>query len=64
MDDRLFSSAVYNDQFEQHTPPEILNTALDGVILVMKAMGIDKVLTPGPLWGRSRQLCLQNFQRE
>lgn len=40
---RLFSSAVYNDQFAQHTPPEILNTSLDGVILNMKAMGIEKV---------------------
>ena len=40
---RLFSSAVFNDQFDQHTAPEILNTALEGVILVMKAMGIDKV---------------------
>jgi len=41
---RLFSSAVFNDTFIEHTPPEILNTALEGVVLVMKAMGIEKVL--------------------
>ena len=40
---RLFSSAVYNDAFSAHTPPEIMNTALEGVVLVMKAMGIEKV---------------------
>ena len=41
---RLFSSAVYNDAFAEHTPPEIMNTALEGVVLVMKAMGIEKVV--------------------
>ena len=41
---RLFSSAVYNDDFAQHSPPEVLNTALEGVVLVMKAMGVEKVI--------------------
>ncbi len=40
---RLFSSAVYNDQFAAHTAPEILNTPLDGVVLLMKAMQIEQV---------------------
>jgi ATP-dependent RNA helicase DHX37/DHR1 len=40
---RLFSSAHYNDTFPQHTPPEIVNTALEGVALSLKALGVDKV---------------------
>lgn len=36
---------MFNDQFAKHSPPEILNTALEGVVLVMKAMGIEKVAT-------------------
>lgn len=40
---RLFSSAHFNDTFPQHTPPEILNTALEGVVLQMKALGVDRV---------------------
>ena len=40
---RLFSSAHFNDTFPEHTPPEIVNTPLEGVVLVMKAMGVDKV---------------------
>lgn len=40
---RLFSSAHFNDTFPLHTPPEIANTALEGVVLVMKSMGVDKV---------------------
>jgi HrpA-like RNA helicase len=27
----------------RHSPPEIVNTALEGVVLVLKAMGVDKV---------------------
>eukprot|EP00884_Botryococcus_braunii_P019188 jgi/Botrbrau1/5953/Bobra.0366s0123.1 len=41
---RLYSSAVYNDTFRQHAPPEILVTPLEGVLLSMRAMGIDKVI--------------------
>jgi ATP-dependent RNA helicase DHX37/DHR1 len=40
---RLYSSAHFNDTFPQHTPPEIVNTSLEGVVLVMKSMGVDKV---------------------
>lgn len=40
---RLYSSAHFNDTFPLHSPPEILNTPLEGVVLVMKAMGVDKV---------------------
>ena len=40
---RLFSSAVFKDLFPAHTPPEIANTALDGVVLSMWAMGLPKV---------------------
>ncbi len=55
---RLFSSAHFNDTFPQHTPPEILNTALEGVVLQMKALGVDKVAnfpfpTPVSLAGMS-----------
>ncbi len=40
---RLYSSAHFNDTFVEHGAPEIANTALEGVVLVMKAMGVDKV---------------------
>eukprot|EP00050_Salpingoeca_kvevrii_P021732 m.114735 g.114735 ORF g.114735 m.114735 type:complete len:1207 (-) comp9458_c0_seq1:121-3741(-) len=40
---RLFSSAVYNDEFEQFSEPEILRLPADGLTLQMKAMSIDKV---------------------
>jgi ATP-dependent RNA helicase DHX37/DHR1 len=46
---RLYSSAHFNDTFPEHTPPEILNTQLEGVVLVMKAMGVDKVGARGAL---------------
>lgn len=40
---RLYSSAHYAHTMPQHAPPEIVNTSLEGVVLVMKAMGVDKV---------------------
>ncbi|CAG8619606.1 10750_t:CDS:10, partial [Cetraspora pellucida] len=40
---RLYSSAVFNDQFQQFTVPEIHRTPIEGVILQMKAMNIDTV---------------------
>ncbi len=40
---RLYSSALFGDVFEQHAPPEILNAALEGVVLGLKALGVDKV---------------------
>jgi ATP-dependent RNA helicase DHX37/DHR1 len=46
---RLYSSAHFNDTFPEHTPPEIVNTPLEGVVLVMKAMGVDRVGRVGPV---------------
>lgn len=40
---RLFSSAVFNDSFPAHGEPEIATTALEGVVLAMKALAIDRV---------------------
>ena len=40
---RLYSSAVYNDEFVGFSPPEIQEKPIDGLVLQMKAMGIDKV---------------------
>jgi ATP-dependent RNA helicase DHX37/DHR1 len=40
---RLYSSALFQEAFQQHTAPEIENTRLEGVMLVLKAMGVDKV---------------------
>ena len=40
---RLFSSAHFNDTFPQHTPPEVLNTPLEGVVLALKALSVDRV---------------------
>ena len=40
---RLFSSAVFNDYFPKFTAPEITETPIDGVVLQMKCMGIDKI---------------------
>ncbi|KDN51411.1 P-loop containing nucleoside triphosphate hydrolase protein [Tilletiaria anomala UBC 951] len=37
---RLYSSAVYEDHFEQFSKPEILRTPIDGLVLQMKAMNI------------------------
>ena len=48
---RLYSSAHFNDTFPAHTPPEILNTSLEGLVLLMKAMHVDKVGLPAPLHG-------------
>ncbi|CAG8609972.1 4806_t:CDS:10, partial [Paraglomus occultum] len=40
---RLYSSAVFNDQFPQFTLPEILRMPIEGVVLQMKSMNIDVV---------------------
>ena len=40
---RLYSSAHYVQQMPQHEAPDILAAPLDGVVLHMKAMGIDHV---------------------
>ena len=40
---RLYSSAVFDGTFPRHGPPEIANTALEGVVLAMKALAIDRM---------------------
>uniref|UniRef100_A0A1Q3F0A1 RNA helicase n=1 Tax=Culex tarsalis TaxID=7177 RepID=A0A1Q3F0A1_CULTA len=41
---RLYSSAVYNDQFADFAVPEIQKKPVDDLMLQMKCMGIDKVV--------------------
>jgi len=41
---RIYSSAVFNDLFPQFTPPEIHNVALEGVVLLLKSIGVDNVV--------------------
>lgn len=41
---RLYSSAVYNNDFVQFSSPEIQQKPIDGLVLQMKAMGIEKVV--------------------
>lgn len=40
---RLYSSAVFENYFDQHTKPEILRMPIEGVVLQMKSMNIDAV---------------------
>ena len=40
---RLYSSAVYEENFVEFSAPEILRTQIDGLVLQMKAMNIDNV---------------------
>jgi ATP-dependent RNA helicase DHX37/DHR1 len=40
---RLYSSALFTDQFPKFSPPEILTIPIEGVILQMKHMAINKV---------------------
>ncbi|GAA5824419.1 hypothetical protein JCM5353_005031 [Sporobolomyces roseus] len=40
---RLYSSAVFENHFEQHTKPEILRMPIEGIVLTMKSMNIDSV---------------------
>ncbi|XP_024370812.1 ATP-dependent RNA helicase DEAH13 isoform X2 [Physcomitrium patens] len=41
---RLYSSAVFNNIFPKFSPPEISSAPIEGVVLVMKRMGISKVI--------------------
>ena len=41
---RLYSSAVYERDFVEHTKPEILRTPIESLVLQMKAMGLDNVV--------------------
>ncbi|XP_028393261.1 probable ATP-dependent RNA helicase DHX37 [Dendronephthya gigantea] len=40
---RLYSSAVFNNDFEEFTQPDILRRPVDDLVLQMKAINIDKV---------------------
>jgi ATP-dependent RNA helicase DHX37/DHR1 len=41
---RLYSSAIYESDFAEHTDPEILRTPIEGVVLQMKSMGLHQVV--------------------
>ena len=41
---RLYSSAVFNNIFPKFAPPEMSIAPIEGIVLVMKRMGIDKVI--------------------
>lgn len=41
---RLYSSAIFNDEFAQYSEPEILRKPSDDLILQMKAMNIENVV--------------------
>ncbi|KAF2015339.1 P-loop containing nucleoside triphosphate hydrolase protein [Aaosphaeria arxii CBS 175.79] len=45
---RLYSSAVFERDFEEYAAPEILRTPLEGVILQLKSMGAPVVNFPFP----------------
>lgn len=45
---RLYSSAVFERDFEEYSPPEILRTPLEGVVLQLKSMGAPVVSFPFP----------------
>ncbi|MCJ1385123.1 putative ATP-dependent RNA helicase DHR1 [Xylographa soralifera] len=51
---RLYSSAVYERDFKDHTDPEILSSPVEGVVLQLKAMGMKDIInfpfptSPGP----------------
>ncbi|RLN97346.1 hypothetical protein DYB28_007974, partial [Aphanomyces astaci] len=41
---RLYSSAVYDNEFQKFSPPQILCQPIEDVVLQMKAMGIENIL--------------------
>ncbi|KAI6863201.1 P-loop containing nucleoside triphosphate hydrolase protein [Hortaea werneckii] len=54
---RLYSSAVYEQFFTEHTVPEILRTPLESTVLQLKAMDIDNVVNfPFPTSPDTNQL--------
>ena len=62
---RLYSSAVFNDVFPEHAPPEIAAVALDGVVLQMKSLAIDRVINfpfPSPPPPDALQVLVCNCQ--
>ncbi|XP_076890403.1 ATP-dependent RNA helicase DEAH13-like [Bidens hawaiensis] len=65
---RLYSSAVFNNIFEEFSTAEILKTPVDGVVLLMKSMGIKEVLKfpfPTPPEAKAlheAELCLKSLE--
>lgn len=54
---RLYSSAIYEQYFENHTLPEILRTPIEGTVLQLKNMNVDNVVNfPFPTPPQSEQL--------
>ncbi|KAF2183939.1 P-loop containing nucleoside triphosphate hydrolase protein [Zopfia rhizophila CBS 207.26] len=45
---RLYSSAVFERDFEEYAPPEIQRTPLEGVVLQLKSMGAPVINFPFP----------------
>lgn len=41
---RLFSSAIYEDYFDEFSRPEILRMPVESTVLAMKSMGIDQIV--------------------
>lgn len=41
---RLYSAAVFNDQFIEFSPAEVTLRPVEGLLLQMKCMGIEKVV--------------------
>lgn len=41
---RLFSSAIYEEYFDQFSKPEILRMPVESTVLTMKSMGIDRIV--------------------
>ncbi|KAI9140458.1 P-loop containing nucleoside triphosphate hydrolase protein [Paraphysoderma sedebokerense] len=40
---RLYSSAVFDNMFPQFSKPEILKVPIEGVVLILKTLGVEKV---------------------
>ncbi|KAF2161088.1 hypothetical protein M409DRAFT_28419 [Zasmidium cellare ATCC 36951] len=54
---RLYSSAIYEQYFEEHTLPEILRTPIEGTVLQLKTMNVDNVVNfPFPTPPQGEQL--------
>lgn len=54
---RLYSSAIYEQYFEEHSLPEILRTPIEGTVLQLKNMDVDNVVNfPFPTPPQREQL--------
>ncbi|CAK4029981.1 related to DEAH-box RNA helicase (Dhr1) [Lecanosticta acicola] len=54
---RLYSSAIYEQYFEEHSLPEILRTPIEGTVLQLKSMDVDNVVNfPFPTPPQREQL--------